>query len=61
MHLDAELGPDGEVRRPGQDYYLKPMNCPMHDLIFRSRWRSYRELPLRMSSSAPSTGTRSPA
>ena len=48
MHLDAELGPDGEVRRPGQDYYLKPMNCPMHDLIFRSRGRSYRELPLRM-------------
>ena len=30
MHLDAELGPDGEVRKPGQDYYLKPMNCPMH-------------------------------
>ncbi len=48
MHLDAELGPDGEVRKPGQDYYLKPMNCPMHDLIFRSRGRSYRELPLRM-------------
>src|SRR6478735_8496271 len=48
MHLDAELGPDGEVRKPGQDYYLKPMNCPMHDLIFRARGRSYRELPLRM-------------
>ena len=32
----------------GADYYLKPMNCPMHDLIFRSRGRSYRELPLRM-------------
>ncbi len=48
MHLDAELGPDGEVRKPGQNYYLKPMNCPMHDLIFRSRGRSYRELPLRM-------------
>jgi threonyl-tRNA synthetase len=48
MHLDAELGPDGEIRKPGQDYYLKPMNCPMHDLIFRSRGRSYRELPLRM-------------
>jgi threonyl-tRNA synthetase len=40
MHLDAELGPDGEVRKPGQDYYLKPMNCPMHDLIFRARGRS---------------------
>jgi threonyl-tRNA synthetase len=32
----------------GANYYLKPMNCPMHDLIFRSRGRSYRELPLRM-------------
>ncbi len=30
------------------DYYLKPMNCPMHNLIFRSRGRSYRELPLRL-------------
>ncbi len=48
MHLDAELGPDGEVRKPGQDYYLKPMNCPMHCLIYRSRGRSYRELPLRL-------------
>ena len=47
MHLDEELGPDGEVRKPGQDYYLKPMNCPMHILIFDSRGRSYRELPLR--------------
>lgn len=32
----------------GTDYYLKPMNCPMHILIFRSRGRSYRELPLRL-------------
>ncbi|GHC91263.1 threonine--tRNA ligase [Nocardiopsis terrae] len=32
----------------GQDYYLKPMNCPMHNLIFDARGRSYRELPLRM-------------
>ena len=32
----------------GANYYLKPMNCPFHDLIFRSRGRSYRELPLRM-------------
>jgi threonyl-tRNA synthetase len=48
MHLDAEYGPDGELRKPGQDYYLKPMNCPMHCVIFRSRGRSYRELPLRM-------------
>jgi threonyl-tRNA synthetase len=48
MHLDAELNEDGTVRKPGQDYYLKPMNCPMHILIFRSRGRSYRELPLRL-------------
>ncbi|MER6173411.1 threonine--tRNA ligase [Streptosporangium sp. NPDC001681] len=32
----------------GAKYYLKPMNCPMHNLIFRSRGRSYRELPLRL-------------
>ncbi len=32
----------------GANYYLKPMNCPFHDLIFRSRGRSYRELPLRL-------------
>jgi threonyl-tRNA synthetase len=48
MQIDAELDADGEVRKPGQDYYLKPMNCPMHNLIFRSRGRSYRELPLRL-------------
>ena len=48
MHLDEERNPDGSVRKPGQDYYLKPMNCPMHNLIFRSRGRSYRELPLRL-------------
>jgi threonyl-tRNA synthetase len=32
----------------GHQYYLKPMNCPFHCLIFRSRQRSYRELPIRM-------------
>lgn len=48
MHVDAELNEDGTVRKPGQDYYLKPMNCPMHNLIFRARGRSYRELPLRL-------------
>ena len=32
----------------GASYYLKAMNCPMHNLIFRSRGRSYRELPLRL-------------
>lgn len=48
MHVDEELNEDGTVRKPGQDYYLKPMNCPMHNLIFRARGRSYRELPLRL-------------
>jgi threonyl-tRNA synthetase len=32
----------------GTDYYLKPMNCPMHILVYRSRGRSYRDLPLRL-------------
>jgi threonyl-tRNA synthetase len=48
MHLDEERDADGNVRKPGQDYYLKPMNCPFHCLIFASRGRSYRELPLRL-------------
>jgi threonyl-tRNA synthetase len=48
MHVDEERHADGSLKRQGQDYYLKPMNCPMHCLIFRSRGRSYRELPLRM-------------
>jgi threonyl-tRNA synthetase len=48
MHVDAEYDADGTVRKPGQNYYLKPMNCPMHHLIYRARGRSYRELPLRL-------------
>jgi threonyl-tRNA synthetase len=48
MKLDAEYGEDGALKRQGADYYLKPMNCPFHILIFKSRARSYRELPLRM-------------
>lgn len=48
MRVDEELNEDGSIRKPAQDYYLKPMNCPMHNLIFRSRGRSYRELPLRL-------------
>ncbi|GAA1756245.1 threonine--tRNA ligase [Kocuria aegyptia] len=49
MHVDEERDPQtGELTKQGQDYYLKPMNCPMHNLIFRSRGRSYRELPLRL-------------
>ena len=48
MRLDAEYHEDGTLKREGQDYYLKPMNCPMHNLVFASRGRSYRELPLRL-------------
>ena len=48
MHLDAEVDAEGVVRKQGTDYYLKPMNCPMHNLIFSARGRSYRELPLRL-------------
>jgi threonyl-tRNA synthetase len=49
MHVDADVDPQtGQIRRPGQDYYLKPMNCPFHNLIFQARGRSYRELPLRL-------------
>lgn len=48
MHIDAEIAEDGTVHREGQDYYLKPMNCPMHNLIFRSKARSYRDLPMRL-------------
>nr|WP_154796721.1 threonine--tRNA ligase [Occultella kanbiaonis] len=48
MHLDEVRDADGEVTRAGQDYYLKPMNCPMHNLVFSARGRSYRELPLRL-------------
>ncbi len=48
MKLDEERDEDGNVTRQGADYYLKPMNCPMHNLIFKSRQRSYRELPLRL-------------
>ncbi|MDU6660783.1 MAG: threonine--tRNA ligase [Actinomyces sp.] len=47
MMVDEERAEDGHVTREGQEYYLKAMNCPMHNLIFRSRGRSYRELPLR--------------
>ena len=48
MELDAEYDEDGELKRAPQKYYMKPMNCPMHNLIFDARGRSYRELPLRL-------------
>ena len=49
MHLDEVVDDEGNVTRQGQDYYLKPTNCPFHNLIFRSRGRSSRELPLRLA------------
>ena len=48
MVMDEELHADGTVKRQGQKYYMKPMNCPFHNLIFKSNSRSYRELPLRL-------------
>ena len=48
MILDEEYNPDGTVKRAGQQYYMKPMNCPFHNLIYKSRGRSYRDLPLRL-------------
>ena len=48
LQLDEEVDEHGHVRKQGQDYYLKPMNCPFHILIFKSQGRSYRDLPLRM-------------
>ncbi|MDO4913723.1 MAG: threonine--tRNA ligase [Bifidobacteriaceae bacterium] len=48
MRMDEERDEEGNVTKQGFDYYLKPMNCPMHNLIFKSRQRSYRELPLRL-------------
>ena len=48
MKLDEERDEQGNIKRAGADYYLKPMNCPFHCLIFKARGRSYRELPLRM-------------
>ena len=48
LQLDEERDENGVVRKQGQDYYLKPMNCPFHILVFKSQGRSYRDLPLRM-------------
>ena len=48
MHMDEERDTEGNITKQGADYYLKPMNCPMHNLIYRSRGRSYRDLPLRL-------------
>jgi threonyl-tRNA synthetase len=48
MVMDEELHGDGTVKRQGQKYYMKPMNCPFHNLIYKSGSRSYRDLPLRL-------------
>lgn len=48
MDLDTEFDAEGNVKRQGAQYYMKPMNCPFHNLIYRARGRSYRELPLRL-------------
>lgn len=48
MHLDEARNDEGEITRQGADYYLKPMNCPMHILVYRSSGRSYRDLPMRL-------------
>lgn len=45
--MDEVVDEDGKVVKQGTDYYLKPMNCPMHILIYKERARSYRDLPLR--------------
>ncbi|MFN6315521.1 MAG: threonine--tRNA ligase [Rhodoluna sp.] len=48
LQLDEERDDKGNIRRQAQDYYLKPMNCPFHCLIYRSQGRSYRDLPMRL-------------
>jgi threonyl-tRNA synthetase len=48
IRMDEELDEHGNVKKQGQDYYLKPMNCPFHNLIFKAEARSYRDLPLRL-------------
>jgi threonyl-tRNA synthetase len=39
---------DGGEGKPGQAYYVKPMNCPFHILVYKSSSRSYRDLPMRL-------------
>jgi threonyl-tRNA synthetase len=48
MVMDEDLHADGTIKKPGQKYYMKPMNCPFHNLIFQSSPKSYRDLPLRL-------------
>jgi threonyl-tRNA synthetase len=48
MVMDEELNADGTIKKAGQKYYMKPMNCPFHNLIYKSSSKSYRDLPLRL-------------
>jgi threonyl-tRNA synthetase len=48
MVMDEELHADGTIKKAGQKYYMKPMNCPFHNLIYKSSAKSYRDLPLRL-------------
>ncbi|HJA59806.1 threonine--tRNA ligase [Brevibacterium sp. SMBL_HHYL_HB1] len=48
MSVDEVRDESGQVVKDGTPYRLKAMNCPMHNLIYRSRGRSYRDLPLRL-------------
>ena len=48
MVMDEELHVDGTIKKTGQKYYMKPMNCPFHNLIYQSSPKSYRDLPLRL-------------
>lgn len=48
MRVDEERDEAGNVTREGVDYYLKPMNCPMHNLIYGDGAKSYRDLPQRL-------------
>jgi threonyl-tRNA synthetase len=48
MSVDEVRNESGEVVKEGAPYRLKAMSCPMHNLIYRSRGRSYRDLPLRL-------------
>ena len=49
IRMDEERDAEGNITKAGQDYYLKPMNCPMHILIYKERARSYRDLPMRLA------------
>jgi threonyl-tRNA synthetase len=48
MEMDQEFHADGTLKKAGQKYYMKPMNCPFHNLIYKSSSKSYRDLPLRL-------------